>query len=100
MTEAADKPRSVNMTIKLERSAHDRLTSLAVIKHLSAADLMEEAVQFYLDKEERDQRFIAAAKQSRQHYQETGLHISHDEFSQWVDELQRNPRATPPACHT
>lgn len=85
MTEAADKPRSVDMTIQLERSAHDRLTSLAVIKHQSAADLMEEAVRFYLDK--RDQRFIAAAKQSRQHYQETGLHISHAEFSQWVDEL-------------
>jgi predicted transcriptional regulator len=44
-------------------------------------------------------RFIAAAKESRSHYQQTGLHLTHAEFSSWVDQLQSNPTAIPPRCH-
>ena len=49
--------------------------------------------------EEQQQRFMAAAEQSRKHFSTTGLHIRHEEFSQWVDALQANPQAHPPETH-
>lgn len=39
------------------------------------------------------------AKESRKHYQETGLHITHEEFSAWVQAIQKNPKTPMPACH-
>jgi len=51
-------------------------------------------------KEEARQNFIAAAESSFEHYKETGLHITLDEFSHWVDEVQEIPEAPAPACHT
>jgi hypothetical protein len=50
--------------------------------------------------EELQQQFLEAAKQSRKHYQKTGLHITQTEFSQWVDAVQTDTNAVPPSCHT
>lgn len=43
---------------------------------------------------------IESAKQSRLHYQETGLHITHEEFSAWVQTIQKTPETLLPMCHT
>jgi hypothetical protein len=51
-------------------------------------------------KEEVLQNFIAAAESSFEHYKETGLHISLDEFNTWVEQVQLNPDEPVPACHT
>ncbi len=43
---------------------------------------------------------IESAKQSRLHYQEIGLHITHEEFSAWVQTIQKPPETPLPMCHT
>lgn len=43
---------------------------------------------------------IESARDSRQHYQETGLHITHEEFSAWVQTIQKDPETPLPTCHT
>jgi predicted transcriptional regulator len=43
--------------------------------------------------------FIESAKKSLLHFQETGLHITHEEFSAWVQAIQKNPKIPIPACH-
>ena len=60
---------------------------------------MKEAIPDYVTKEEARQHFINAAETSFEHYKETGLHITLDEFGTWVDEVQKNPDASVPACH-
>ena len=60
---------------------------------------MKEAILKYVKKEEARQNFIAAAESSFEHYKETGLHITLDEFSTWVDQIQESPDAPVPACH-
>jgi predicted transcriptional regulator len=94
-----EKPPTANLSIKLEVTDRDRIRSLAAYKKRTPHFIMKEAVQKYLEEEEAEQRFIEAAKESRRHYQETGLHVTHEEFSSWVDQLQTNPKATPPVCH-
>ena len=90
---------TANLSLKLDIADRDRLRSLADYKNRTPHFIMKEAVQKYLAEEEAQQRFVEAAKASRDHYKKTGLHITHDEFSHWVDALQTNPNAAPPTSH-
>ena len=99
MPVAFEKQRAHQMSVKLDDSERDRLKSLAVSKKRAPHYLMKGAIQAYLEKEELEQCFIAAAKESLANYKQTSLHVSHEEFSQWVDDLQINPKANSPVCH-
>ena len=99
-TSTAEKPRTGSVTIKLDDADRDRIASLATAKKRTPHYLMKEAILEYVKKEEARQNFIAAADSSFEHYKETGLHITLDEFSHWVDEVQEIPEAPAPACHT
>ncbi|HPH66969.1 MAG TPA: ribbon-helix-helix protein, CopG family [Kofleriaceae bacterium] len=87
------------VAIKLDDSERGRLAELAKTKQRSAHFLMREAIREYLEREEARQAFIAAAEASYEHYKETGLHLTIDEFAAWVDEVSEQPEATPPKCH-
>ncbi len=95
-----EKPRTGSVTIKLDDADRDRIASLATAKKRTPHYLMKEAILEYVKKEEARQNFIATAESSFEHYKETGLHITLDEFSHWVDEVQEIPEAPAPACHT
>ena len=100
-TSAIEKPRSPGtVTVKLDPSDRDRLASLAALKKRTPHYLMKEAILEYVQREEARQNFIKAADTSFEHYKETGLHITLDEFSAWVDDVQENPDAPITACHT
>jgi len=96
-----EKPRSPGtVTVKLDPSDRDRIASLATMKKRTPHYLMKEAILEYVQREEARQNFIKAADTSFEHYKETGLHITLDEFSAWVDDVQKNPDAPITACHT
>lgn len=100
-TTAIEKPRSPGtVTVKLDASDRDRIASLAAMKKRTPHYLMKEAILEYVQREEARQNFIKAAETSFEHYKETGLHITLDEFSAWVDDVQKNPDAPIAACHT
>ena len=97
---SAEKPRSsASVTIKLDETDRDRIATLASAKKRSPHYLMKEAILEYVKKEEARQNFIKAAQASFEHYKETGQHITLDELSNWVDEVQTNPALPVPACH-
>ena len=99
-TTSAEKPRSsASVTIKLDETDRDRIATLASAKKRSPHYLMKEAILEYVKKDEARQNFINAAQASFEHYKETGQHITLDELSNWVDEVQTNPAAPVPACH-
>ena len=99
METLAEKPRAGHLTVKLASGERQRLHAIAQAKQRTPHFIMREAITRYIEQEEVQQRFIAAAEESRKHYQATGLHITHDELSQWVDSLQANPQAKPPEIH-
>lgn len=88
------------VTVKLDPSDRERIAALATMKKRTPHYLMKEAILEYVVREEARQNFIEAARASFEHYKETGLHITLDELSAWVDEAERNPDAPVPACHT
>lgn len=61
---------------------------------------MKEAILDYVRREEARQNFIAAAEASFAHYKETGLHVTLDEFSTWVDAVQTSPDTPMPTCRS
>ena len=95
-----DSERPANVTVKLAASDRKRIQSLAISKKRTPHYLMKEAIQAYLDREEIEQRFIAAAEESWDEFEKTGLHITLDEMRVWAKELKTNPNAVLPACHT
>jgi len=100
-TSAAQHSRSVgSVTIKLDAADRVRISNLAAARKRTPHYLMKEAILEYVKKEEARQHFIAAAQSSYEHYKQTGLHITLDEFSSWVDQVQHNPAEPVPACHT
>jgi predicted transcriptional regulator len=99
-TSLVENTRSGSVTIKLDDADRSRIASLASAKKRTSHDLMKEAILDYVKKEEARQNFIAAAESSFEHYKETGVHISLDEFNTWVDQIQHNPDEPVPACHT
>ena len=99
-TSTVQNPRTGSVTIKLDDADRKRIAALATAKKRTPHYLMKEAILEYVKKEEARQNFIAAAETSFEHYKETGLHITLDEFSQWVDKVQEAPEVPVPACHT
>lgn len=99
-TTSVQKPStSGSVTIKLDETDRIRISTLASTKKRTPHYLMKEAILEYVKKEEARQNFITAAETAFEHYKETGLHITLNEFSTWVDDIQQNPAAPVPACH-
>lgn len=101
MAPTAAKPRTAG-TVSLKLDAHERgrIAALASAKKRTPHYLMKEAILDYVCREEARQNFIAAAEASFEHYKETGLHVTLDEFGSWVDAVQTAPDTALPACHT
>ena len=99
-TASVEKARTGSVTIKLDAADRNRIESLASAKKRTPHYLMKEAILDYVKKEEARQNFIAAAQSSFEHYKETGLHITLDEFSAWVEQVQQDPGAPVPPCHS
>ncbi len=100
-TSAAQQARTGgSVTIKLDVADRVRISALAAARKRTPHYLMKEAILEYVKKEEARQNFITAARSSFEHYKQTGLHITLDEFSSWVDQVQHNHDEPVPACHT
>lgn len=92
-------PSTATVTVKLDLADRERIASLAVTKKRTSHYLMKEAILDYIRREEATQNFIKAAEASYDHYKETGLHITLDQFSAWADQVQEDPTTPIPICH-
>jgi len=60
---------------------------------------MKESIQYYIEQEEAEQRFIAATKGVLSDYKNSGQHITLEECSVWAKNFWTNPQAQLPPCH-
>lgn len=99
MPTTLEKPRAVNVTVKLDDSERNSLKSLALTKQRTPHFLMKEAIARYIEEEEAEQTAIAAAVASLDHYQKTGLHTTLDEVKDWAKAVRKTRSTKIPACH-
>lgn len=75
------------MGVKLDAETRARLKKLGEAKHRSPHWLMKEAIQQYLEVEERYEQEKAEDLARYQEYLDTGTHITPTDMLAWLDEL-------------
>jgi predicted transcriptional regulator len=86
-------------SLKLDAETKARLQKLAQTRRRSSHWLMREAIEQYVEREERREQFRQDALAAWTEYQATGLHVTAEEADAWLARLEAGEDAEPPECH-
>jgi predicted transcriptional regulator len=85
--------------LELDAEIENRLLRLAEVRRQSADALMREAIEQYVEREERREQLRHDARAAWTEYQATGLHVTGDEADAWLSRLEAGDDAEPPTPH-
>lgn len=87
-------------SLKLDADIKDRLQWLATARDRKPHYLMREAIQQYVEREEKREQFRQGALAAWNDFQASGLHLSADEADAWLAKLEAGDDAEVPECHS
>ncbi|PCI70030.1 MAG: CopG family transcriptional regulator [Piscirickettsiaceae bacterium] len=87
------------IAVKLEIDIRERMKRLAETRHRTTHWIMKEAIQQYIEREEKREVFRQDAIKAWEEYQLTGLHASFDEGDTWLANLEAGQDIDLPECH-
>ena len=88
------------VAIKIESDIKERVKRLAEARQRSPDWLMREAINQYVDREEKREAYRQDGIAAWNEYQATGLHVTLDEADAWLAKLEAGEDVEPPECHT
>jgi len=94
---AATGARPIALT--LDPAIRERMKRLAEARHRTTHWIMREAIQQYIEREEKREAFRQDGIHAWNEYQATGLHVTRKEADAWLAELEAGQDIEPPACH-
>lgn len=86
-------------SIKLDDDLKGRVQHLADNRRRSAHWLMREAIEQYVEREERRESFRRDTLKAWEDYQATGLHATADEVEKWLASWGTDNEVPAPTCH-
>ena len=86
-------------SLKLDDQIKKRVRRLAQARQRTPHWVMREAIEQYVEREEKRERLRQEALAAWNHYQTTGLHISAEEADAWLAKLEAGKVTAPPECH-
>lgn len=86
-------------SLKLDPATKERVQSLASARRRTSHWILREAVEQYVEREEKRDQLRQDALAAWAHYQATGLHATAEETDAWLAKLEAGEDAAPPACH-
>lgn len=86
-------------TIKIPTRTKERIQTLASVRKRSPHALMLEALETYIEKEERREAWRQEGIRAYNEYQATGLHVTGEEADSWLEQLELGNDVEAPACH-
>ena len=86
-------------TLKLDSATKERVHRLALARRRSPHWVMREAVEQYVEREEKREQLRQDALAAWAEYRTTGLHVSAKEADAWLAKLEAGKRASIPKCH-
>ena len=92
-------PTPSTTSLKLDLETKERVQRLASARRRSPHWVMREAIEQYVEREEKRERFRQDALAAWNHYQTTGLHATAKEADAWLAKLEAGRKAAPPKCH-
>ena len=87
------------IAVKLDQDLRDRLQHLAEARDRSTHWLLRKAIEQFVEQEEKREALRQDALNAWAEYQETGLHVTHDEADAWLARLEAGDAAKAPECH-
>ena len=92
-------PAPSTTSIKLDLRMKERLQRLAAVRQRSPHWVMREAIEQYVEREEKREQLRQDALAAWNHYQTTGLHATAEEADAWLAKLEAGEDAEAPECH-
>ena len=86
-------------SLKLDIETKERIQRLAAARRRSPHWIMREAIEQYVEREEKLEQFRQDALAAWDHYQTTGLYVTAEEADAWLAKLEAGKDAAPPKCH-
>ena len=86
-------------SLKLDSAMKERVHRLAAARRRSPHWVMLEAVEQYVEREEKREQFRQDALAAWADYQTTGLHVTAKEADAWLAKLEAGKHAVIPKCH-
>ena len=86
-------------SLKLDKEVKDRVQRLASVRRRSAHWIMREAIEQYIEREEKREQFRESAVAAWNDYQTTGLHVTANEADAWLAKLEDGEDIEAPECH-
>jgi predicted transcriptional regulator len=92
-------PKPSTTSLKLDIETKERVQRLASARRRSPHWVMREAIEQYVEREEKREQFRQDALAAWNVYQTTGLHVTAEEADAWLAKLEAGKDAAPPRCH-
>jgi predicted transcriptional regulator len=86
-------------SLKLDSAMKQRVHRLAAARRRSPHWVMREAVEQYVEREEKREQLRQDALAAWAAYQTAGLHVTAKEADAWLAKLEAGKRAVIPKCH-
>ena len=90
---------TVPMSLRLDVNARDRLKAIAVRQKRSAHALASEAILQLIEQKESEYAWHQSCEDALKHFDETGLHATHEEVMAWMDSWGTDKELPKPLCH-
>lgn len=90
---------TVASSVKLPPDLRERLKNLAGARNQSSHAMMVQAIERYVDREEKREALRQEAERAYEHYVLTGLHLTGDEVIEWMEATIRGEKPDMPKCH-
>ena len=87
------------VAIKIDPDIKERVKRLADARQRTPHWLMREAIQQYVEREEKREAFRQDGILAWSEYQATGRHLTGKEADAWLAKLESSQDIEPPACH-
>ena len=87
------------VAIKLDQDTQDRVKRLADSRQRTPDWMMKEAINQYLEREEKREVFRQDAVNTWDEYKTTGMHVSADEVTAWLETWGEENEQAAPICH-
>jgi predicted transcriptional regulator len=85
-------------SLKLDSNLKSRLQRLAAIRRRSTHWVMLEAVEQYVEREEKREQLRQDGLAAWSHYETTGLHATAEDVDAWMAKLEAGSKAKAPKC--
>ena len=90
---------AIPASVKLPLELKERIKNLAEARSQSAHAVMLQAIESYVEREEKREALRQEARAAHEHYMLTGLHLTGEEVDAWLDDLAQGRDMEPPKCH-